>query len=51
MKKKSNIIIKLSDEGIARIILNQPDSYNALSASMLKSLILNLRILNNKKKY
>ena len=49
MKKKSNVIIKLSDEGIARIILNQPDSYNALSASMLKSLILNLRILNNKK--
>ena len=39
MKKIANIIIKQSNNGISRIILNEPKSYNALSLSMLQSLI------------
>ena len=39
MKQQSNIIVRSSNSGISRIILNQPSTYNALSLSTLKSLI------------
>ena len=39
MKQQSNIIVRSSNSGISRIILNQPSTYNALSLSALKSLI------------
>ena len=39
MKLKSNIIIQSSNNGISRIKLNDPNTYNALSLSTLKSLI------------
>ena len=39
MKQQSNIIVRPSNNGISRIILNQPSTYNALSLSTLKSLI------------
>ena len=39
MKQQSNIIVRPSNSGISRIILNQPSTYNALSLSTLKSLI------------
>ncbi len=39
MKKQSNIIVQTSNNGISRIKLNEPSTYNALSLSMLKSLI------------
>ena len=50
MKKSSNIIDVSSSEGIARIKLNQPDTYNALSTEMLKLLIKNFKILNSDNK-
>ena len=39
MKQQSNIIVQTSNNGISRIKLNEPKTYNALSSSMLKSLI------------
>ena len=39
MKQQSNIIVRSSNSGISRIILNQPNTYNALSLSTLKLLI------------
>ena len=39
MKKQSNIVIQTSSNGIARIKLNEPSTYNALSSGTLKSLI------------
>ena len=39
MKQQSNIIVRPSNSGISRIILNQPNTYNALSLSTLKLLI------------
>ena len=39
MKEQTNIIVKPSNTGISRIILNQPSTYNALSSNTLKSLI------------
>ena len=39
MKQQSNIIVRSSNSGISRIILNQPSTYNALSLGTLKSLI------------
>tara|TARA_Y100001960_G_scaffold329324_1_gene420362 strand:- start:286 stop:1071 length:786 start_codon:yes stop_codon:yes gene_type:complete len=39
MNEKSNIIVRSANSGIARIKLNQPDTYNALSSSTLKLLI------------
>lgn len=50
MKKEPNVIIKLSNNGISKIKLNKPNTYNALSSSMLKSLLLNLKYLNNDNK-
>ena len=39
MNEKSNIIVRSANSGIARIKLNQHDTYNALSSSTLKLLI------------
>jgi len=39
MKKHSNIIVQSSNNGISRIKLNEPSTYNALSLNTLKSLI------------
>ena len=39
MNAESNIIIKTSNSGISRIILNEPSTYNALSLSTIQSLI------------
>ena len=39
MKQQSNIIAQTSNNGISRIKLNEPSTYNALSLNMLKSLI------------
>ena len=50
MKKIPNIIVKLYNNGISRIKLNKPNTYNSLSSSMLKSLLSNLKYLNNNKK-
>ena len=50
MKHQSNIIIQSSTNGISRIILNEPNTYNALSLKMLKSLIENFKNFNKDKK-
>ena len=39
MKLPSNIIVQNSNNGISRVKLNEPETYNALSSKMLKSLI------------
>ena len=39
MKQQTNIIVQPSNNGISRIKLNQPTTYNALSKNTLKSLI------------
>ena len=39
MNQQSNIIVQSSDNGISRIQLNEPSTYNALSLNTLKSLI------------
>ena len=39
MKQQSNIIIQSSNNGISRVKLNEPSTYNALSLDTLKSLI------------
>ena len=39
MKKTSNIVVESPIDGISRIKLNEPGTYNALSSKMLKSLI------------
>ena len=46
MKKFSNLIIQQSNNGIARIKLNNPNTYNALSTEMLNALINNFKNLN-----
>ncbi len=46
MKKFSNLIIQQSNNGIARIKLNEPNTYNALSTKMLNALIENFNTLN-----
>ena len=50
MKQQSNIIVQSSNTGISRIKLNQPDTYNALSLSMLKSLIESFKNFNDDEK-
>ena len=47
MKKASNIVVEPSANGISRIKLNEPGSYNALSLNTLKSLIKLFKSLNN----
>ena len=39
MTKLQNIIVKYSNTGISRIIINDPSTYNSLSTITLKSLI------------
>ena len=50
MKIQSNIIIQSSNNGISRVILNEPSTYNALSLNMLKSLIECFENFNNDEK-
>ena len=50
MKKALNIVVTPPINGIARIKLNEPSTYNALSSKTLKSLINVFKNLNNEKK-
>ena len=50
MQDIKNIIVKSSASGISRIILNEPDTYNALSSSNLNLLIKGFKKLNSDKK-
>ena len=50
MKNKSNIIVQTSNNGISRIKLNEPSTYNALSVSTLKLLIKSFKDFNNDEK-
>ena len=50
MKKSENIIVILLSNGISRIQLNEPKTYNALSSKTLKSLINIFKKLNNDNK-
>jgi len=47
MKKASNIVVAPPIDGISRIKLNEPSTYNALSSKTLKSLINIFKSLNN----
>jgi len=49
VKKFKNIILRSSSNGISRIILNEPSTYNALSSSTIKSLIEIFKNFNNDK--
>ena len=49
MSKQSNIIVQPPKNGISRIKLNEPGTYNALSTNTLKSLIKDFKNLNNDK--
>ena len=49
MKKASNIVVESPIDGIFRIKLNEPSTYNALSSKMLESLILSNDEIQNKK--
>ena len=46
MVQQSNIIIQSSNNGISRIKLNEPSTYNALSSKTLESLINIFKNLN-----
>ena len=50
MKKALNIVVTPPINGISRIKLNEPSTYNALSSSALKSLINIFKSLNNENK-
>ena len=50
MKKSSSIIVQSSNDGVSRIKLNEPSTYNALSLNTLKSLIKSFKTFNNDKK-
>ena len=50
MKKALNIVVAPPIDGISRIKLNEPSTYNALSSKMLKSLINTFKSLNNENK-
>ena len=49
MENSSNIIVQPSNRGIARIKLNEPSTYNALSLNTLNSLIKNFKNFDNDK--
>ena len=49
MKTTENIIVTTLNNGISIVKLNEPNTYNALSSRMLKSLIETFKKLNNKK--
>ena len=48
MKNASNIVVESLIDGISRIRLNEPSTYNALSSKTLESLINIFKSLNNK---
>jgi len=50
MKELSNIIVQSSSNGVSRIKLNEPSTYNALSLNTLKSLIEIFKNFNKDKK-
>ena len=50
MKKVINVIVTPPINGVSRIKMNEPNTYNALSSKMLKSLINIFENLNNEKK-
>ena len=50
MKKDSYSLILRSNNGISRIRLNDPDTYNSMSFNMLNSLIAALKELDKEKK-
>ena len=50
MKEALNIVVAPSVDGISRIKLNEPSTYNALSSKMLKSLLNTFKSLNNENK-
>ena len=50
MKNIPNVNIKISSNGISRLTINQPKSYNALSSITLKSLIKAFRFFDTDKK-
>jgi enoyl-CoA hydratase/carnithine racemase len=50
MNNTSTIIVTPSSNGIARIKLNEPSTYNALSLKTIQLLIKNLKYLNNDNK-
>ena len=50
MTNASNIVVEPSVDGISRIKLNEPGTYNALSSKILKSLINIFKRLNNENK-
>ena len=50
MSKLSSIIVKSSNSGISRIILNEPTTYNALSLNTLESLVKSFRDFNKDEK-
>ena len=50
MKKFSNILLSIQKNGIARIILNESKTYNALSSDTLKSLLKIFKNFNKDKK-
>ena len=50
MQKALNIIVSTTGNGISRIKLNEPNTYNALSTSTLKLLIKSIKNLNGDKK-
>jgi len=49
MQKINKVLVKSSGEGISRIIINEPATYNALSMEILKILIKCFKNLNNDK--
>jgi len=50
MNQQSNIIVQSSNNGISRIKLNEPSTYNALSLNTLKSLIEYFKNFNDDEK-
>ena len=50
MEQQSNIIIQSSNNGISRVKLNEPSTYNALSLDTLKSLIECFKSFNDDEK-
>ncbi len=50
MNKFKNIIVKTKKNGLVRIILNQPETYNALSLDIINSLITIFKKLNTSNK-
>ena len=49
MKKLSNIIVSKTNDNISRILLNEANTYNALSFDTIKTLIETFKRLNNDK--